>query len=780
MKKFLFIAISLCGYIVQAKAETNKSRKPMSFYYYSSVTPQSLMDEEGKEFGNSGRYAFTANTAIKVTPQNKTIMVGEAEKNDGVIQITENDVTIDFNGKYITGSIEHDRPTAIYIANGVRNVTIKNGAIYGSDATHGFEAGIHIGHSVSNVTIENMTIRGCLGPDGAIKIEGAHNHEVFGVTLKNIVTQSCQHNNNLNIININYVHDLHLENITCQHNKTVNNGTLTVARLNNCHDVSTRELLLLNNTGSDTTTCLECISCTNVELNNTQLTNNKSLNESYCRGIKIDGSDSVGIIKLSVTNSLNAEYLVMAHRSKNVSLQSAVLTGCKNEWGSLTGILLQGTQSALIEHVDIVKSNGDLGFCGIKSEDTADGIDCKSVRCNNIDIMYNTAATGDLNGIAIKGTQNVNLSSCKIEQNKLTAEESGSINGICVAPHTKNSKDVTIDQCKIAKNSAHLNATNLKKHVAGIYLQNVQECKITQTHVYDNSGNGQFFGFYAERIPGLTMENCTAKNNKAGILGSGSTGGLDQAPTAGLYLWISDNASIKQCQFINTKAGNKNMGNSQLSVAGGTATDIIDVTLSCSGHGIINAGISPSSPNKNNTFIDCLCEGNGTQISTLDENKEATTEMPQYQKTAEGNYCWQSEATASGATEQNTKDSSYIRCKFIKNGISKHVVSYGLCMANDGTTAVCKNIEVINCESRDNGFYGFYNTQETVAAAHLIGCLSITNGAHNPIAEAVEDEHKRNFKTVESDNIPCLKIAAIDRVLIDPDKIELVNFSVAA
>lgn len=782
MKKLLCIALSLYACTIQAEVETEITRKPISFYYYSSVTPKSLMDEEGKEFKNSGRYTLTENTAIKAKPVNKTIMVGGIERNDGVIQITENNVTIDLNGKYIAGSVENDRPTAIYVADGVSNVTIRNGSIYGGSSTKGFETGIHVGQNVSNLTIENMMIRGCLGPNGAIKLEGGHNNELYGVTLKNITTYDCKHNNNLYVINASYVHNLMLDNVKCQKNKTITTGTLTVIKLNNCQEVSLKQVEISNNSGSNTTTCLELNACVDVNIENSEIVNNRSIkSDTTCMGIKIDDSDDVEIKQVSLSGISNAAHVIWAHRSKNLLLQNISITACAHGSDSLSAITLKGTQDALIEHISINKQISSVDFHGITAEDTEDGINCKNIRCNNIKIDQNTASSGNLNGIIIKGTQSAILSRCTIENNKLTTQKTGNINGICIAPHTKNSKDVTIKNCQIINNRSESKEVDAGKHIAGVYLKNVQECTISETDVLSNSGNGQIFGFYAERTPSLSMEDCIAKYNHAGIFESGATGGLDKAPSAGLYLWISNNASVKNCQFLETKSGNRNNGDSQLSVAGGTSTQLIDVTASCGGHGIVNAGISPSSPNTNNTFIDCICQENGTRITTLAANNETETVAPQYQGSGENRYCWQSEATASGATEQNTKDSSYIRCKFIQNGHNKHVISYGLCMANDGTTSICKNIEVINCESRDNGFYGFYNTQKTTAAAHLIGCLSITNGAFNEIAEHVEpDDHCRNFRTVESDTIPCLKIVAIDRVLIDPDKIDLVNFSVAA
>lgn len=759
----------------------NKNPKPVvkkliSFYYHSSLLSQALIRSEGTEIKNSGRYTLDKNVNIKTTPKNEPIKVAGKEKTDGLLHINANNVTIDLNNKTIGCTTHEDRPTAIYIADNVSNVVIKNGSIVGSGNNKGFATAIHIGQNVSNITIENLKICNCYGPHGAIKIEGAKNNISNNIQIRNSHFSKCSHNIFSTIISTHYAHNVKLEACTIESNSTTESGSSSIIEFHNCNTVSGEKINIKNNNSNNNSTGININQSEHIRLKNIEFYKNNSEKKSSYVGINVNKTNDLHIHKVSMQHVTNLTHGILLHRSSHINLNYINLKNCSNTVDSLSGITLQGVDDATIKHVNINTNTSKKSFRGIISEDTKDNLECTLNNFDNIQITNNSSQTESFTGIAIKGTQDIKITDADITNNKTNNPEGKNVHGIYAIPRTKNSKDIMIKDCKITYNSSHDKATAAHSMVAGIYLKNVELCSITNTTSSHQSGNAQCFGVYAEQVTFFEMNNSNANHNVAGK----HIAGTELLPSAGLFLYTSSGAQVKNCKFMHNKAGNKNPGNAEGIPMITPASSVIDVTRSCSGHGIANVGISPSTPNKNNTFIKCICLGNGTQADKLANNNGNPALAPQYQGTGTTRRCWESELFASGATEQNSEATIYRNCEFEKNGLYNHVTGYGLCIANDGVTSICKNVSITDCEAKNNNFYGFFDGYPSHTISFILGSLSVTNGVQNPIAEAVEsDDHARNFMVTKESDVPYINISELDRVLMDPQKIELINLSVS-
>ncbi len=145
------------------------------------------------------------------------------------ISITANDVVLDLQGFGITSTLS----PLISVAEGVHNVTIKNGTVSGDDAT-ALQKGIACGVGVLGVTISDMHIKDCMG--FGIDVVGTSTSHV-----QNIVITNCQARNNGIGVQFAYVDN------AAVHNCELASG-VTGMQLNNCEKICVQNSRAVGNT----------------------------------------------------------------------------------------------------------------------------------------------------------------------------------------------------------------------------------------------------------------------------------------------------------------------------------------------------------------------------------------------------------------------------------------------------------------------------------------------------------------------------------------------------
>jgi len=732
------IICSLISQTAFALVDIEGSRSPVKvndFFNWTTILPADFA---------ASQYTISSGGFYKLSG-NATVTTGSGT---GSINITGNQVVLDLNGAAITGN--DTSGIAINIAAGVKEVTIRNGSILNTSSSNAFNSAIAIGAGAAKIRIEDMTIMDCKHADGAIKMIGTSGASttIKDVTLENVSIIGGTVGTAFTHINGDYIHGLTLNNVHSRNGANSTSGTLSGIKIQNSNSIVGTNVSSINHTGIADTFGVELISCNNVAFSNLDLSHNNGATGANTTGIKCTSCNNVKLDGVSISNLVNAKYGVWVVTSTDVILNNAKISGCASGTAAaLTAILLDNSHSVKIKNSSIANNSGTTHFTGIKTSTAS----CKNILIDNIELASNTAVAGNCYGIHLDATLFCSILNSTIAQNDCssTADSAFHVRGIFADGATVAAvNNLLIDNCNVSGNSRISTATNATSTVAGIWLNTVGNCTITNTNCNLNQGSAQAFGIYVVATHGLVLQDCLCNNNAAGVTGSAETGGIAALPSAGLYLWKSHGALVKNCQFIGNKSGNKNPGLGTGNGGPVTGTSIINVLISCSGFGIANVGESTSILNVGNTFINCIGKRNGTQISDATLATEGSGAVPpKYQGTGSARRCWESEAIEAGAIEQNTNGSHYIDCTFEANGLSKFVTSYGLCISN-GIASKVEAPKISFCRINSNGFYGLFDNNPTTVAI-VEGTNIANNGNTNTVAVATTAaETTRNWNVL--------------------------------
>jgi hypothetical protein len=770
MKKSHSILIAVVCIILQESVTIGAPKSPQKntdHFGYNTILPTDISGTNVKTL-YGGFHKLSANATSN----------GAA---NGCINIAGNQTILDLNGASIVASATDQ--VAIKVAANVNSVTIRNGTILSSGANY-FGSAIVISEGVTNVIIEDITIIGCTGGNGTISINGLNNNGIKNVTLTNItITGGTGTIANTNAhIKGSFIEGLHLENIISTGgitSHTDNADLFTGINLQSCNFITGKNITSKNHGPSDTIIGLTLSHCNTIKIDDIYLSKNVSSADYLGEGIYCDGCSNAVFNNVFIDRLINMYSGILIKLSKDVVVNNCTISNCtiNSNNNPFHAIYILDSISVKIINTSItnntgngqattsVESDGCSGILGLTSTD---------IIIDNVEIKSNSAVSGNCDGIILDSTNLVSILNTTIAQNKFTGTATllSRVRGIFTRTNPEN---VYIKNCKIIGNVNI--STHIASSIAGILLQSVSGATILNTESNQNKGSAQAFGFYIEGIEGLTMQNCMAKGNAAGISGSGHTGGISLKPSAGLYLYRSNGAHVENCKFINNKAGNKNPGLSP-AVSSGSASSAIAVNTCCGGFGIANVGNSNSDFNIGNTFINCVFKRNGTQIdgTTLTTNGVSNA-APQYQgAVGAARRCWESEAIEAGAIEENTNNSAYYNCSFESNGLSKFVTSYGLCISN-GAASKVENPKIAFCNFVGNGFYGIFDDNPGATVLMAEGSASSNNGNTNSVAVAVQSsETTRNWNVVNGSGI-YQSLANNERAAIGVQANDKVNYN---
>ena len=693
---------------------------------------------------------FTASNAGTNPPSNTISTAGYyllsgpatvAAGNPTGIIISGSNITLDLDGNSIV--FGGGATKAISISTGAKNITIKNGTISGEFGN----GAIYIGPGTSNVLLENITIDGPAGYGVHADGTDATTNSIKGLTLRNVQVSKCTKNGAaIYPIDINYAQAVALENINSIAAATTGSGGISGIRIQNSNSITGTGIVSSNHAGIAATIGLQMISCENVNLQEVNVSNNDDSTAASSSGLVLTTCNNVSILNLSADNLTKTLNNILIASSKNVTIENATASNSTNATsGAITSISMTGALSVLLRNVTVANNSAAVAataYTGISTAGT-----CKNIRLENVVVQANAVASGaNITGINLAETNGVEIIGCKVTHNQVTAgTTSQEAKGLNAASSVT---DLIIRNSEFSANTAATGSTTATGGiVAGVYLNGVAGCEIYDSQANRNNGTGRAYGFYVTNINGLVMSGCTANSNAAAFAnavsgndnmammpqeGSGtSADGIEALPSAGLYLLLCDYAEVKDCKFINNRAGNRAAGNLN---AEGTPS----VTSTCSGHGVANVGttvvmMAVATLNIGNTFTRCIFQGNNTQIQDVAPAEPGMS--------YNGQNHWITETFAAGATEEFTSGTTYNDCLFNANGnSSKYVVGFGLCVFTG-----CNTLYVNNCTAATNGWYGFYDSTNAHIIA-LTGCISSMNGVGNSQATtAVGSANMRNY-----------------------------------
>ena len=690
-----------------------------TFYYAQTLSASDLASAAGKTLTAAGYYLLSGSATTVAS-------------NVTALTINGSNITVDLDGNAIIFGASSTN--AISISTGAKNITIKNGTISGA-----FTAGaIVAAANVNNLLLENITIDGSV--QYGVSITGS---TCKNVTLRNVtVTGSTAVAASSAGIDLASIQGLTLENV--QAIGGASSAACAGIKISTCGNITGTDIVSCNNASSSTIIGLNMVTCTNAVLKNVNVSNNNSSIATSSSGLVLSGCKNVTVSNLSADNFTLTLNNILIASSNNITLEN--VSACNSTGAEITSISMTGSQSVLLKNATIANNTSTAGsYIGIGTASTS-----KNITFDNVSVLYNiTAAAANLynmTGIDLADTHTVEILDSQVCNNHVSsATHSRSTKGLNAASSVA---DITIRNSQFNTNNGVTGSTTATGGlVAGIYLDSVSGCEIYNSQANRNFGTGRAYGFYVTGVSGLVMSGCTANSNAAAFANAAnnndnmammpqegsqtSPDGIEALPSAGLYLLLCDYAEVKDCKFINNRAGNRAAGNLN---AEGTPS----VTSTCSGHGVANVGttvvmMAVATLNIGNTFTRCIFQGNNTQIQDVAPAEPGMT--------YNGQNHWITETFAAGATEEFTSGTTYNDCLFNANGnSSKYVVGFGLCVFTG-----CNTLYVNNCTAATNGWYGFYDSTNAHIIA-LTGCISSMNGVGNSQATtAVGSANMRNY-----------------------------------
>jgi hypothetical protein len=359
---------------------------------YALIAPQSfkpvLLNEPGNYHFSSGTNVdfITSGTIINITSNNVTINLQNftlSQKNAGS------------SNKNITG---------INIADGLSNITIKNGNINNITGT-----AIIMGQNCFNITLNNLTI--AQARSGGIEVQTGTdtmfiNNCFAGKSLtnkKNNFGLSLTSNKNITVHNCSFI------GVRAPTGYNAFGITAT-----NCIDCSINNCAINNNSG-DTVSGLHLNNCIAFEVDNIE-TNGNSSSVGGAAGIECSGGqgntfkNSTSFYNTAATNSRGIYF----HSNASYNQVFDCTTSCQKvlTTGNASGICITtGTSNCFTRITSFGNTGGSLTTskgCGIILSNTY-GVIVDHSTCN-----YNNGGTGKGYGIHL-----INTSRCIIEENKL-------------------------------------------------------------------------------------------------------------------------------------------------------------------------------------------------------------------------------------------------------------------------------------------------------------------------------------------------------------------------
>ena len=415
-----------------------------------------------------------------------------------IIQISTNDVVLDFAGHSINGSNVTGKGVLV---NGIKNVTIKNGHLNAITGTN-----VHITAGSNNTRLENINITNP-GPSNDIQLDSSN------VKLSNITVigggksgTAINITNGLNDITLN---EIRVSNIA---GKAINIG-------NSCYNV------LIKNIELDTCTTTSIgiavgTSCYYILMDGLRLSNITS------DGINI-GTSSYGITIQNgfLTNCLGFG-VNLSSDTHGIQLSNLTITGCTS------GITSAGTNGAIIDNCTVARITG------------ASGYGCKFVASQNILIQksnfFETISAGNpVSGVWLVTCTNVTCNEIQSGGHSGAQAFGFKIDTNCVG--------CSFNSC-IARGNF---ATSLiaGQGAYGFYLSAAKGCVLNNCVSTSNQGALQGFGYYLSGSSSNNFIDCKALQNNVTV-------SADTALAAGFYSVSGSSNKWQQCESNGQNAGN--------------------------------------------------------------------------------------------------------------------------------------------------------------------------------------------------------------------------------
>lgn len=331
----------------------------------------------------------------------------EALTSTTLIKITSSNVTLDLQGHTFSqknASSSNKNVTGIHIADGLSNVTIKNGNINNITGT-----AIIVGQNCFNITLSNLTI--AQARSGSIEVQSGTD-VVFidncfaGKSLssgKNNFGLSLTSNKNINVINSSFI------------DSRAPSGYNAFGIFGkNCIDCSINNSAFNDHSG-DTATGIYLDNCIAFEIDNVETNSNRS-NVGPSSGIELFGGQG-NIIKNGIAfynKAATNAHGIYLHSGANYNQISNYTTSYQKASTTENGIgvcIITGTSNSLTNITAFGNTGGSLETskgCGI-CLNKAYGVIIDNSTCN-----YNNGGAGKAYGIQL-----INSSKCIIEDNKL-------------------------------------------------------------------------------------------------------------------------------------------------------------------------------------------------------------------------------------------------------------------------------------------------------------------------------------------------------------------------
>lgn len=794
MKQRIFILffVLLSPFVTISKEEHVRSElpskgderaiEPLAYQSYKQIRVGFI--RRGYEITVPGNYTISdSQVLIRATdsPSVAGVNVGGAGDTRGIITINSSNVTLDLGGALF--ETEKEDLVGVTIADGVKNVTVRNGS-FGSGSAQNFDSGIIVGQSCDNILIEDILVQGCddtmgMTTTGAIAIKGATGNISSNVTLRNLVLSD----NATRGLECSYCNDLRLENIQSNANDymAAGGGMLmagmtypAVLDIYNCNRITGKNIEVNNNPLDGGGSIITFNTCNDINLENIAVTNNDDdammVMSNSIEGINIYSCSNVFLSYVNASNLADAEYGLKCDSSSNVTIEYLNVSNCTSIESSpdeAASVIIQGSQQVKINHATIANNTMANNFYGIKCIEKTVGMDNianEGIFLDNIEIFNNSATDTSMmmnpetvyTAIDFQDTIVAHVTNSRISQNTGTL----SFYGIRVS---NDAQYFACDNVSITNNSTDADDLN-NSIVAGIHCYDTDSTtngiEIKNCNISGNNGAREIYGIYLRDSVYPLIDNCIVKGNVADTPDVPTT----HKPSAGLFMQDCHYALVTNCSFINNKASDF------AQAAAADQTNAMDFTTTTTiGAGIINLGKEATDPSTGNSFINCICNGNGTQLANsapVGAYVDADPLAPVLLRHSTQH------ALAAGAANQWTKNTTYKNCTFNNNGISEYVVGSGLMIAQDNGGAGPSNrtikTTVEGCTANNNSYFGFWDQGASQTGGgpyncemYFIQCLAISNGSGAAAAVqylSAADKHRKNcfvyFSTGATSTVP--------------------------
>ena len=518
----------------------------------TSATPQFTIK-------NSGRYYLSNHLSVANSNASATVLL-----------INASNVSLDLNAKTITPQGSMSTGVGIGVTQGLSNILVHNGYIYGSDlSSQKLNTGIDLNASGSGtsyqIKLQDLQISRC-------KVQG-----LLANTVNDLIIENCQCNDASGSgavygAFLTTVNNLKIKNCEFSGNAT-SSAASTVYGLNltSCTDGIIENVVCAKNNASSTSTCTGAYlsSCTNITLRSVATTDNSAAGAT-CYGINLTGSTNNQLVNCvangnsSSASGSSVAGIYLQSSSHNCLLDNCLANNNANSdsagAGTAYGIRLASSNALVVNNC---QANGNTVASGGATARVVAGMSLETVLSSTINNCQassnknsNTTAASHTYGVYLSSSTDNTFTKCTASSNDAAAASA-----TCAGFYSSTGTNNRFDSC-IANRNRNTN-TGASITCAGFYFAGAETssqiigCESAHNMVGDTTSSAstaRAYGIYfSGNAANCSVKYCYLAYNTKGSSGSGKAFGFyDASSTSTTNTLLIGNIAVGQGSCLGT------------------------------------------------------------------------------------------------------------------------------------------------------------------------------------------------------------------------------------